>query len=582
MFIPLLPFLMIAASLQESVFNYFNYNNAADLAGWTSRFFASSTVSQALLGAVTFVELRVEPLFPSLVNNVWTSLQLENVPLSSFFVTAPGSSDSAGYGSCLSLLDGGLAPTRPSSAVAPIRGFANRPSTSATSHHPRTTQYASLASSSPIPTLTSLPVAAPSSGTEFLSHPSANTHSELEATGLPTVITMQVPPVGPSAGEVVWALSSSFPRLESDAYTLATPDLTVATSTPTPIVSSAVHPTPPAATGALADRPSLASRYAWILPWMLPVAIHLSIGIGIYLAHPKEAGLPDILRILRLHEELRDLPRIIDRHNISPGELRSCIELAVRTRRSVNGNPMPEPEVMSAQNSVAPPSVSRALSAGSSPVPGPSNARTANTPNPPGGLAATTDDLATAVARFVRLSAEMQARQARADQAMKEVIDSAPRRSEDSLERDAPVASTSAERWKTEMRERTNVSPLAPKILKRSSGLLVRGVLPTPESLRMRTRAREPPAGSDGAQFDYSGVRIRLQVTPAANDLEEAGFNPAGTSSQVRSRQPDRSFGDQPGPTDEPSTTGRYSVLQRLPRPLPGQTVSAAQTEPDM
>ncbi|KAG9083182.1 hypothetical protein FRC06_004667 [Ceratobasidium sp. 370] len=486
MFIPLLPLLTIAASLQESVFNYFNYNNAADLASWTSRL---------------RTEGQVEPLFLSFVNDVWMSLQLENAPLSSYFnpafVTALGSGDPVGYGSCLSLSDGGLAPTRPSSAVAPIRGFANRPFTSATSpfplptrlatttrpsgpapdstgepHNPWATQDASLVSSSSLPTSTSLPIAAPSSGPEFLSHPLAITYGE--------------------------------------------PDASVATSTPMPVVSSAVHPTPPPAAGAPADRPSLASRYVWTLLWMLPIAIHLGIGAGIYLAQRRltqyrcqdpEAGLPDILKILRLHEELKGLPHIIHLYDISPGELQSYIELAVRTRRSLYGNPTAEPEVMRAQDPVAPPSVSRTPSAGPSPVPGPSNARTPDTPNPPSGLAAMSEDLASAVARFDRLFAEVQTREARIDLAMRrlsEDIDCAPGSEELSLESNAPVASSSDERHKAETRARTSGDTLGHKVTKRTSRMVMGGELPTPEPSRGRSQSRVPRAGD--AAGDVGGA----------------------------------------------------------------------------
>ncbi|KAG9081492.1 hypothetical protein FRC06_005535, partial [Ceratobasidium sp. 370] len=403
------------------------------------------------------------------------SLQLENAPLSSYFnsafVTALGSGDPVGYGSCLSLSDGGLAPTRPSSAVAPIRGYANRPSTSATSpfppptrlatttrpsgrapdytgepHNPWATQDASLASSSSLPTSTSLPVVAPSSGPEFLSHPLAITYGE--------------------------------------------PDASVATSTPMPVVSSAVHPTPPAATGAPADHPSLASRYVWTLLWILPIAIHLGIGAGIYLAQRRltqyryqdpEAGLPDILNILRLHEELKGLPHIIHLYDISPGELRNYIELAVRTRRSLYGNPTAEPEVMRAQAS-----------------PDDTAPGTPDTPNPPSGLAAMSEDLASAVARFDRLFAEVQTREARIDLAMRrlsEDIDCAPGSEELSLESNAPVATSSAGRHKAETRARGSGDTLGHKITKRTSRMAMEGELPTPEPSRGRSQSRVPWAG---------------------------------------------------------------------------------------
>ena len=57
-----------------------------------------------------------------------------------------------------------------------------------------------------------------------------------------------------------------------------------------------------------------------------------------------EVELPDILKILRLLEELGDIPYLIDDYDLSPAELRSHIELVVHTRQSVNDSSRIEPE----------------------------------------------------------------------------------------------------------------------------------------------------------------------------------------------------------------------------------------------
>ncbi|KAG8739661.1 hypothetical protein FRC10_005288 [Ceratobasidium sp. 414] len=330
MFIPLLPLLTLAIGLQESVFNHFSYYNTADLAGWTSLFFAGGSVSQVLLGVVTCVNLRVEgrmlkPLFPSFATNIQMSTRLENTPLSSFFnsasVTASDSGEPGIYGPYANLPYGGLELTHPSSANVPIRGLADRLSTSATSPpFSLSTLFAVTtlpdqdhALSLPRPTPVLLPVVVPSPGGGFLSHPLANSYGELESTAPPTIIVVGTTLVDSSAS----ALPSSFPRLgpKSDAHTVVTQDPAVATSTPTPVFSSVARPTLSPTSGTPGDCHS----WVWVLLWTLPVAVHLGIGTGLCLAHPKEA------------------------------ELRSYIKFMMRTRQSVYGEPMAEPEVLSAQ-----------------------------------------------------------------------------------------------------------------------------------------------------------------------------------------------------------------------------------------
>ncbi|KAG9103612.1 hypothetical protein FRC06_009504 [Ceratobasidium sp. 370] len=147
---------------------------------------------------------------------------------------------------------------------------------------------------------------------------------------------------------------------------------------------------------------------------------------------------------------------------------------------------------------------------------------TRGTPNPPGGFAATTEDSATILARLAQAFAEMQAQDARVDLALEglpEVIDSAPQQEEERPESDAPVASSSVEKGETGVRARANMSPLAHKALKRSSGLSMGRALPTPEASRSRVQPGATGAGSG-----------------AANELEPGSgtFNPVATSFRYR------------------------------------------------
>ncbi|KAG8688159.1 hypothetical protein FRC08_011592 [Ceratobasidium sp. 394] len=109
----------------------------------------------------------------------------------------------------------------------------------------------------------------------------------------------------------------------------------------------------------------------------------------------------------------------------------------------------------------------------------------------------------------------------------------------------APVAGPSAERWKTKMRARENVSPLAHKRSGRSSALSLGGVLSAPRSSSSRAQPKEPQAGGSAAgavQGDRStsfnpattSTPMGPYSTAAGNGPEGAestGFRPFATSS---------------------------------------------------
>ncbi|KAG9077840.1 hypothetical protein FRC06_008674 [Ceratobasidium sp. 370] len=298
-------------------------------------------MSPASPGIVAFVELRVEgrpvgPFFSS-VGGFWARAHPDDASLSSF-------SDSACTIS--SPLYGWLELAHQSFPIAPTHRLANGLSTSATPPpstptslgNGRTPDWAGLScnlqsirdasqgSYTLRPTPTPLPAAVLGPRKTVSPGPPAYSYGELVATGRWTIIAVQVILVDSSTSKFIGVWPSSIAYLYLNPYTVSTPSATVATSTPPPPTFPASYPTPSVATGNPDKGPSWASQHAWILHWTLPFAVHLGIGIGLYLAHSQEVDLSGILKILRLHEELGDLPHILREHDISTSELRSHIK----------------------------------------------------------------------------------------------------------------------------------------------------------------------------------------------------------------------------------------------------------------
>ncbi|KAG9076525.1 hypothetical protein FS749_011702 [Ceratobasidium sp. UAMH 11750] len=107
----------------------------------------------------------------------------------------------------------------------------------------------------------------------------------------------------------------------------------------------------------------------------------------------------------------------------------------------------------------------------------------------------------------------------------------------------APVAGSSAERWKTKMRARENVSPLAHKGSRRSSGLSLGEMLSARQGSSSRPQPEEPQAGGNAADevegtrstsFNPATTSTPLGPHSTAHDPESAesiGFRPFATSS---------------------------------------------------
>ncbi|KAG9074837.1 hypothetical protein FRC06_010429, partial [Ceratobasidium sp. 370] len=307
---------------------------------------------------------------------------LEDVPVSSIFYlisdTAPDPYE-PGYPR---LSYDGFQPTPPSSAVAPIRGLANGLSTSATSLR------------SPLPAVTARPGNGP--GSTGPSHHSRTTHDADTASSASAPIPTPVPATELAGeGAPFSQPADSYGELVPEAHTVAAP-----ASNPAPPVLPAADR--PAAPGAPAD-PSWASQCAWILIWVLPLAVHLGLGIGLYFAQrrlvrPEGDETPQHAR-QNPPSAVRCPPEYLQ-----PPALRALVLAALLTR------PAALPQWL-------------------------------KTPLP---------SSLDSPWRLQRCRPRMRAAQdARVDQALEELseaIGSAPRREEETLESDAPVASSSVEK----------------------------------------------------------------------------------------------------------------------------------------
>ncbi|KAG8720947.1 hypothetical protein FRC09_008718 [Ceratobasidium sp. 395] len=617
MLVVLLPLLMLATSLHDSLLTSLRYHNAAHVSGMISYFFAGGTVSQFFRGSVTFVEFRVnnyEINMFSLASFYRPSVYLDGRYLSlvnrSITASYSGLDELSAVSSQHMTSSYKLEPTRPSAAAAPLRAWAAgqrierypaRISLITPTHSPApsveapesgtvaaplmttgvesATLASSLAAPPSIPIATSLdvlvpilsPVVTPTFTPEQALPGLLTTYPNSDFALDPSpsaVIFVHVIRVDVPVGSIVSELPSSAPayNFKPEEYTVATSHVVVATSIiiSTPVPSAPSHqPTviPASANYGLVDEPSTwMSRYGWVLSWTVPLALQAGIAIGLYLnqrrpvqccrqglspsptlvtyAHNSvciaDAEVSDVLKILRLLKELGDLPNIIDEYDITPGELRSHIDLIVETRRSANGQSTVE---SSAGQPIPASPRNKDSRQDSSP-----SARL--TPAPPSSASrqgrsarasdTTNDSLAIVSARVAALHEGIIDQGAMIDRAFGEIwaMIASPARREELSEGEIPAAgaSGSVERRKTDMRALANVSPLAHRTLKRTGGRTTNGALPTPEPSRGRARTQivEPRAGD--------------HRTEATNDLENTrsvSFNPVAASSPVRATRGD-------------------------------------------
>ncbi|KAG8694209.1 hypothetical protein FRC08_008628 [Ceratobasidium sp. 394] len=598
MFIPLFPLLTVATALQEITFTYLNYDRAANFIVWAAWGMVAGSATELVMGPVTHMRLQMEGQIsgPLMVH---VRVQLEAVPTPfSYFNPTSSSYQPAVNSPYLNLSSGGFEPTRPWSALSPIHGYANRLSMSLsplplfpctlsavpTSLGINDTSGDMGISRNPLAaedgltilrsTMAPLSVAPNDSDEEFPPLPPTDIDGELIVASPLAIIVFQ-PSVPESAAEESTSIPpSSLASPGRDDDTVATLDSAVATPTPALLISATAHPSLDAATGS----PSCASHYAWFLV-CASLAV-LAFALGRYLAPYKRAEVPPTLQNQRSQEELGDLPYIMKQHDITPTELQKCIERLARDRQAAHGNPTTETEGPSDQGRpvliqfirvesvasrvssagsppVPPPSnarqeehvsttgatakrsvASQTSSAGSRPVPGPSNARqekrvstTSATSNRSPGtsnqfnrLKAKIEELSAIIDRADSVTEEKWALRARLGLVPKQLQrpDRAPQLDQ-SLESNAPVARSSVEPWKTEARARANVSPLAQKGARHLSGLPLGGVMSAPKRSDTRTRPEVSRAGCS-----------------AAVDVEGAGsvtLDPIATSSPVRAHQ---------------------------------------------
>ncbi|KAG9075554.1 hypothetical protein FS749_012768 [Ceratobasidium sp. UAMH 11750] len=524
MYIPLLPLITIATALQELTFSYLNYDRAADFIVWAAWGMVAGSATELVLGPVTFVRLQIEGrmIWP-LTGDVRLSARLEAAPTPfSYFHPSSSSYEPTVNSPYLSLSPGGREPTRRLSALAPLRGFANGLSTDTTPLPlPLRTPPAGLA-----PLNNGLDTTAPNVGEGALPLPQAVTSSHPIISDVATSESVPAPP-------------SPLASLVRDNGAVATSDPPLATPTP----ASPAHSTLSPIVGPPSSNPRWVPGYAWVLICAALVAILLDFAIGLYFTSPKTAELPGTPKNLRRREERGDQAPMMDDFDIPPTELRNPIELMARDHQAVHENPAIEARQPIDQGKY----YSGPSSPDSSPLPGSPDApreervssasvemnSTPTTANSSAGIAAAYEDSAVlenpaAEAEPPKDQGKHQSAPLSPDSPLVVGPSDAPQEVDvfsasagpNRAPATGPVRSSSVERWKTETRARDNVSPLAHKSLKRSSGSLGR------VSLAPKSVGTQP------------GVPRPSRI--AAGDSDSARpttFDPAATPSSVCARQ---------------------------------------------
>ncbi|KAG8682115.1 hypothetical protein FRC08_015185, partial [Ceratobasidium sp. 394] len=216
--------------------------------------------------------------------------------------------------------------------------------------------------------------------------------------------------------------------------------------------------------------------------------------------------------------------------------------------------------------------------AGSRPVPGPSNAlgqekrvsttsatsnRSPDMPDEFSRVKAKINELSAIIDRGDSVTEEMWVLRARLGLVPKELKrpDRAPQ-SDESLESNAPAASSSVEWWKTEARARENVSPLAQKGSRHSSGLPLGGVKSAPKGPGTRTRPEVSRAGYSAA-VDVEGAGSRTLDSIATSAPVRARQDVP--SAMTRARQATRSADPMSPDVFFPTRAGRSLLRESLP-----------------
>ncbi|KAG8707495.1 hypothetical protein FRC08_000470 [Ceratobasidium sp. 394] len=327
------------------------------------------------------------------------------------------------------------------------------------------------------------------------------------------------------------------------------------------------------------------------------LAILLDFAIGLYFTSPKTAELPGTPKNLRRREERGDQAPMVDDFDIPPTELRNPIELMARDRQAVHENPAIE--AMQPIDQDSGPS-----SPDSSPLPGSPDApreervssasvemnSTPTTANSSAGIAAAYED--SAVLENPAAEAEPPKDQESAplspdsplvvgpSDAPQEVDVFSASAGPNRAPATGPARSSSVERWKTEIRARDNVSPLAHKSLKRSSGSLGRVSL-APKSVGTQPGVPRPSRIAAGDSDSARPTTFDPAATPSSVCARQAGSSVVDRV-QRATRNTDPSspdvFFSQAGPSLPPRSSA-YVTLGTLAGAYPPRLDSGSQSD---
>ncbi|CAE6342722.1 unnamed protein product [Rhizoctonia solani] len=556
MHIPIAPLLLALAALQESLYDYLGYNNAADLCAVSSWFFAGSIITQVLKGLVTGVEINIqiverqlEPLFGSWIYGSWSTPHLGHTSLFSFAdpLTSPfftiGTGAEAEYSPYATFSYD--AATRPSSTVAPVYSFNTGLSASATSNYPvpsatlRTPWSISLVDetapvSSAVPTpsvlVSATPISAPPDEWAF--------NSPLPTP--PCVFPVHPAAMGMSVSEIAPASPPSNAGFTATDYSVAKSAPTIVATTTSLVSSTNSNSTKHQLSVEIVrpeyHRPSKLD-HSWTFHHGLVIFMGMSIaiqfGLNLYLSRGRvqcscQAHLEQLAQIRLLLEELGDIPYIVDDYDLLPSGLRTYVDLASCGRntfvrgegRQITAEPAKTPMSNEAE------SFTKVYqSAATSPIASSTDhtrtklraqAELYLTPRKFNDALFTPSSSPHISARVAKLSEDIRIHEQRVDQALEELIQVAGQYPRPSPMQSVPTGASSwAEIRKTARRSEANTSPLAHRV-----GDMAEIGLFTPDPSRGQSRTE-----ISGAQPSMTSRLIE--------DSRSMIFNPVATSSPL-------------------------------------------------
>ncbi|CCO35990.1 hypothetical protein BN14_10112 [Rhizoctonia solani AG-1 IB] len=535
---PIAPLLFALAALQESLYDYLGYNNAAALCTVSSWIFAGSTITQALEGLLTSVEINIqvlehklEPLFETWQYGNRKPLRLSHTSVFTFtepptFLTIgtgaeakPSTDVTFSYDELIS----------PSSAVVPVHvsnaglsvgatGNYRAPSAWSTPFVYETILVSSVAST-PSASVLATPISGPPDKSTFY-HP------------VPTLPCVAAPSdaLEMSASEFVPTSPSSNPALTTADSSLATSATTIIASTvslaaPTSLILTQhqlfieiVRPE-----HHLPSKLNRSLTFYLGLFIFLGLSIAIQISFNLYVLRNRvqcscQAQLEELVQIRLLIEKFEDFPNILDNHNILLGELRAYMDLASREHNTFYKAKMPVSNEAEALTKVHQSVVSSPVAL----LTNDTRLKMHSPPEPRQTSRKLNDELAPSVsshisARVAKLSKNIRVHEQRVDQALDELFQVTAQYPRLSPMRLAPTTAPSlTERRKTAWRAEINTSPLAHRV-RRKTGTGI----PTPDPSRAQSRAELLEA--------QSSTSLQAHI----EDSTSMAFSPAATSSPL-------------------------------------------------